>query len=137
MIGSKARGNYYASIWYNQIMILLWENPTTFISMISGFLNLSPSPQTNSFFIFVDPRTLQKTKTGNTYAFLSNLIFINLGILETHHFVNFGKGGHRTIPTIRQIKSRKSWIWDRYLPENMKWKFGKFLKPRNHEAIQL
>ena len=31
----------------------------------------------------------------------------------------------------------KSWIWDQYLPENMTWKFGEFLKPRNRKTIKL
>ena len=30
-------------------------------------------------------------------------------------------------------KMRKAWIWDQNLPENMKWKFGKLLKPRNRK----
>ena len=33
-------------------------------------------------------------------------------------FDKFGKGGHRKMIQIRLIKSRKSWIWAQYLPEN-------------------
>ena len=39
---------------------------------------------------------------------------------------NFGKDGHRQIPKFRLIKSWESWISDQYLPEHMKWDFGKF-----------
>ena len=40
---------------------------------------------------------------------------------------------------IRLIRSWKYWIWDQYLPENLKWAFGKSLKfetkkPRNFET---
>ena len=37
---------------------------------------------------------------------------------------NFRKDRRRNIPTIRLIKSCKSWIWDQYLSKNMKFKFG-------------
>ena len=35
-----------------------------------------------------------------------------------------GKDGHRQMMKIRLNKSRKSWIWDQYLPETMKSKIG-------------
>ena len=42
----KAPGNYSASTWYHKISICLWEKLNLLISMISGFLNASPSPKT-------------------------------------------------------------------------------------------
>ena len=46
IIGLKAPGNYSASIWINKILICFLENPKLPISMISGFLNPSPSAKT-------------------------------------------------------------------------------------------
>ena len=52
-------------------------------------------------------------------------------MLDTQNFVGFGKDGRRTKTPIRSIRYWKSWIWEQYLPENMKWKLGTSLKPRN------
>ena len=40
------------------------------------------------------------------------------------------------IQTICLMPSSKSWIWDQYLPENMKWTFGKSLKLWNQETLK-
>ena len=48
-----------------------------------------------------------------------------------------GKDGGWKIPTIRPTNSWKSWIQDQYLPENMRWEFGKSLEPRSFEIKQL
>ena len=45
-----------------------------------------------------------------------------------------GKDGRRQMSKIRLIKHWKSWIWDRYLSKNIKWKFGQSLKLWNQEA---
>ena len=39
-IGLQAPGNYSASLWTNNLSILLLENPQTSVFMISGFLGL-------------------------------------------------------------------------------------------------
>ena len=52
IIGLKALGNYSASIWINEIPILLLENQRTFISMTSGFLDPPPSLKTNCFYLW-------------------------------------------------------------------------------------
>ena len=48
-------------------------------------------------------------------------IFGNLNMLEIELFANDGKDACRTILEIRLTNSRKSRIWDQYLPENVKW----------------
>ena len=50
----------------------------------------------------------------------------------------FWKRQAPNMPATRLRNSWKAWIWDQYLPENMKWKFGKSLilwtlKPRNQK----
>ena len=59
-------------------------------------------------------------------------------------FIDFGKGGRRTISSIRSIKSWNYWIWDQSLPEIMKWNFDKSLnlwsqetlKPRSQQSLK-
>ena len=58
IIGLQAPGNYSASIRTYNFLICLWERPKLLISMILGFLEVSPSPKTN-IFIFRDPRIPQ------------------------------------------------------------------------------
>ena len=64
--------------------------------------------------------------------FLKNSIFINLENIQIR-FSKFGpdleKTGAEQNPTIRVMKTWKSWIWDRYLSKSMKLTFGKFFKP--------
>ena len=55
--------------------------------------------------------------------FLENISLMNLKVMAIHNFdllAIFGKGGQRKMMKIRLKKSPKSWIWDQYLPENMK-----------------
>ena len=59
----------------------------------------------------------------NPNAFSQN-ISTNLRIAEIEIFEIVGKAGTEKKPTIRLINSWKSWIWDQFLPENMKWKCG-------------
>ena len=47
IIGLKAPGDYYASIWSDNFSMCLWENLKFLISMISGLVDMSPSPNTN------------------------------------------------------------------------------------------
>ena len=63
----------------------------------------------------------------------------NLEVLEIRMFESFGKDRCRTIPKIRLINSSKSWIRDRYLSNNMKWKFGNMgsLNLRHFETKKL
>ena len=48
----------------------------------------------------------------------------------------FGTDGRRKMMKSRLTKSWKSWIWDKYLPENMKWKFGNKTKKRRNEDMK-
>ena len=48
-------------------------------------------------------------------------------MLDIQNIEHCGKGGRRKIPTIR-ICFEVVDIGEIYLPENMKWKFGKSLK---------
>ena len=55
---------------------------------------------------------------------LKHIILVYLKILETPEFYIFRVDGDRTIRKIRLRNSRKSWIRDQYLPENMKLNFS-------------
>ena len=55
--------------------------------------------------------------------------------MEIQKVDNVGKDGRRKIPTIRLIKSRKSWIWDQYLAENMDGQKYKKLQD-NYKKLQ-
>ena len=48
-IGLKAPGNYVGWFWFNNFLICLFENPKTFISMISGFGDVCPALRTNFY----------------------------------------------------------------------------------------
>ena len=62
IIDLKAPGNYSASICYNLFSICLWEKLKTLISMISGFWDVSLSPQTNYVLFLETPGHLTKIK---------------------------------------------------------------------------
>ena len=66
--------------------------------MISGFLHVSLSPRTNSFYPLGDQDTSKKT--GNPTSLLEHIMF---GNLKTEHvfFESLGKGGHRKIMKVR------------------------------------
>ena len=48
----KAPGNYYGRVWSYNFSICLWESLKPQISMISGFMDVSPSPKTNYFYLW-------------------------------------------------------------------------------------
>ena len=66
--------------------------------------------------------------------FLGSILLGNLEILWIESFICFGKDRGRQIPKIRLFFG-KPWIWDKYLPNNMKWKFGNMgsLSIKKHE----
>ena len=88
-----------------------------------GIPDASFSPKTNIIYLS------RPQDTSNNSRKIKNH-FQNTFFWE--HFKNWhpcvfavsGKDRRRTIPTIRRIISWKSWIWDQYLPEHMKWNFG-------------
>ena len=47
------------------------------------------------------------------------IICMNINTLSFHCFWNDRKDSHRRTMKIRLTKSRKSWIWNQYLPEKM------------------
>ena len=68
---------------------------------------------------------------------LKHINFTNLKKSEIHYVEIMDQTWKRLTPTIYEHPSQKSWtswIWDQYLPENMKWKFGKLSRPRNHKT---
>ena len=99
-----------------------------------GTFERVPSSQDNMS-CFREARTFKTghiNKNEEEAPNIFNLIILrNLKMLKIKNVDNFQKDGHRTIMKTRLIKSRKSWIWDQYLPENMRWTFGNFLKPRS------
>ena len=113
--------------------------------MISGFLDVSVSPKTTYLYLWRHQKTSNDSRNVPSmfgkYSFWKSrkienpeLCFCWKGGESKIPFV-VGKDGRREIPTFLLIKSWTSWIWDQYLPENMKlkWKGGTFLKPRNNK----
>ena len=84
--------------------------------------------------IFGDTRTPKEHQKISSYIF-KKYIFANLENLEIHIALQLWKDGRRQISKIRLIKSWKSWIWDQYLPRNMKWTFGNMV-PISFKNIQ-
>ena len=95
------------------------------ISMISAFSDVSLSPKTNFIYLWRPQDTSNNSRKLPKH---SKKMFRILECLQIDKFGLVGKDGGRKIPTIRPINSCKSWRWDQYLPENMKWIFGKSLK---------
>ena len=66
------------------------------------------------------------------------MIYGNIKNVTIDNFDFFGKAGGRKLMEIRLNMSRQSWIWDQYLPENMKWNLFNMgqetKKPRNFET---
>ena len=113
----KSSENYSASISIDKIPNLSLENPKLIMSMISGFLNLSPSPKTNYLSLGTPIHLREIKKKPEDFP---KYYFCKSQKWEIQHFYNFGKGKHRQMMKIRLIKSGKSWIWDQHLPEPMK-----------------
>ena len=102
--------------------------------MISGFV----SPGEPLSMDLNIPKLFQKiSETDGSielYYYFANHKFGR--IKKTNCWNRFGKGERRQIMDIRQTKPRQDWIWDQYLPGNMKWRFCEFLKPRNHTTMK-
>ena len=110
--------------------------------MIPGFLSPSPSPKTNSIYLWRHQDTSTQSRKNNG-AFSKHIIFINVNSVETQYVDIYRKDGHRTMVKIRLMQSPKSWICISYLSkiwnghlvicngffENIRH----FLKPRNHK----
>ena len=130
----KAPGNYFDQFRSNKISALLCEGPKPNISMISEF-----SGPVGPLTVFIDLnvpnyfKTYEKIwKHFRKYCLYKSQIWVNkLEFLDHIWKIRAPK-----IMKIRLIQSRKSWILDQSPPENMKWKFGTFLKPRNHKTIK-
>ena len=84
--------------------------------MISEFSDVSLSPKTNIIYLWRH----QNIKRPRKYQMISRTYCFGKNIKNE----NVGKDGHRTIMKIRITFSWKSWIWEQYLPESMKLKFG-------------
>ena len=72
--------------------------------------------------MFEDPRILKQNKEKQ--FIFKNLILINLKVLDIQHFDFFRKDGRWKSRSPNITISWKSWIWDQYIPANMKWHFG-------------
>ena len=116
----KAPGNYSAPFWSNRFSICQWENTKSFISMFSGLSNLSPSPKTNSIYLWRHQDIFKKPIKKKPWRILPKYYFHKYQIFVFHFFVILGKDGRRKIPPVRPIKSWKSLIWDQYLLESTK-----------------
>ena len=88
IIGLKAPGNYSAT--YN-LSLCLWESPQLLISMISGFLDVSPSPKNQHDLSLETPG--HPTKLKDICKYFINTIFVNFTILEIQIVVICGKTG--------------------------------------------
>lgn len=119
----KSAGNYSAPIWNCNFSICLWDNPKTLISMMSGLLNMSPSPKANITYLLRHQDTLKIQEKPS--AIFRTHVVINIKNSEITAFINFRKDGRRKVLPTSLIKPWKSWTWDQYLPGSMKWKFGK------------
>ena len=89
-----------------------------------GTFGRVPGTQNKYYLSLETPGHLNKSKKTQINQ---NLFFRKINILEIRNLEN-GKDVRRQIPTIRLIISCTSWMWDQYLPENMKWEFRKSLK---------
>ena len=52
VIGLTAPGDYSGPFWSCNFPIRLWEKPKLLISIISGFGDVSPSPKTNTMYLW-------------------------------------------------------------------------------------
>ena len=88
-----------------------------------GIFGRVPSLKTNIILSFEKPGYLNKSKKipNHFNQYYHSYRFHNL---RNPFFDIFRKDGRRRKPTNRLITSWKSWIWDRYLSDNMRWKFG-------------
>ena len=73
----KALGSYSASIWSYNLSICFWENPKTFISIMSGLLNVSPSPKTNYCYLCGHQDTSKSSKESQVT--FENISLQNIG----------------------------------------------------------
>ena len=113
IIGLKAPGNYSASIWSYSFSICLWERLKTFISMISGFSDVSPSPGINYFHLLRHQDTLTKSRRSQI---LSECYYF--------HIIN-----------IKKWTSNNNKFWRRRALETPEDPFNKFLKILDTRSI--
>ena len=66
---------------------------------------------------------ISKLKFG-TFFFLRNFKNLKNSKIKTFRWTRFGTDAPRKMMEIRLNNSWKSWIWDQYLSNNTKWKFG-------------
>ena len=123
----KAPGNCPGPFWSYKFTVGLWENQT----MISGLLNVSPSPKTN-YCYFRHPMIPQ---TNQGFFFSGNDLFAHFRIWEIPMIWKCWKRRAPKVLTFRRINSWTFWIWDPYLPESMQWAFAKCLKLWNQETL--
>ena len=64
-----------APFGFNNLLICLWENPKTLISMISGFLDLYLAPKTN--FLSLETPVYLKQIKKNPGTLLKHIVFMN------------------------------------------------------------
>ena len=97
IIGLKAPGNYSGSFWSYNFSICLWESPKTLISMISGLLDVSLSPNTNIIYL-LRPRDTSRNLRKYQIIF-KHVVVGKFEIVEIQMFENYGKDGRQQIPT--------------------------------------
>ena len=95
IIGLKAPGNYSASFWSNEILVLLCEGQKPNISMISESVN----PWSLVFMVLI-----YQVTSNNIRTYMGTSLQDIFTYLDFHVFVIFWKGGHRQMMKIRLIK---------------------------------
>ena len=121
-IGLKALGNYSGPFFSYSFSICLGENQKPSFLWFRDF-GMCPGAPKPIMFICWDTG-MPKINQEHPWNIFRSIRFRNVTNFELHNFDSFRKDGRRTIPTFCLMESWKSWIWDQYLPENMKWVVG-------------
>ena len=120
-MGLEAPGDCSDQFGYNKMLVLVCEGPKPPSPMISWFLSLGEP-------LFIDFNTQKcfKNMKKHKHLFQPN-IFINIKMLDICNFELLDQVWKRRAPTNDEDPSKKIskiWLWEQYLPENKKWKFG-------------
>ena len=101
--------------------------------MISGFLDVSMSPKTNLIYLWRYQDTSNDLRKAPNH-FRRNMLLENLRMSETMSWQCWKRRAPGNLEDPVDIYFVwEYWIWDQYLPENMKWNFGKVgsISPKN------
>ena len=134
IIGSKAPGNYSGPFWTSLFDLLMGE-PKFFYFYDFRILRRVSEPLNKYHLAFETPWYLKKTQEIPWNIFKS--CFCKSQNCGHPPFCQMTKRRAPTNLSDPSNKSWKSWIWDQYHLENMKWKCGNLFeikKPRNQKT---